>query len=280
MTGDVIVSGAARAQRVWHRAWRILAHHRAARVGSWLLVPAVWVAISAAVPRIAGPVPVAEAFWEELTSGELYWQFGISLRRFLVGMAIGIGLGLVVGIALGIWRVFDLLLSGPAIAALAIPSIIWALLATMWFGFGDTAPIFTVAVSALPFVGVNVTTGIQAMPRDLTRMSAAFGVPAWRRLTRLLVPAVTGYLFAGTRLAMIVGWQALLLSEWFGAVDGVGFRARYWYDANRPEGTLAWIVLFIVFVVLLDRVLLERISRWVFRWRAQESTQPAPVQEA
>lgn len=252
----------------------------AARVGSWLLIPALWVAVSAIAPRIPGPVPVAQAFVEELSSGELLTHFWISLWRLAIGMAIAIVLGLAIGILLGAWRVFDLLLTGPAIAALAIPSIIWALLATMWFGFGDTAPIFTVVVSAVPFVAVNIATGVQAIPTALTRMSTAFRVPWWRRLGRLTVPAVMGYLFAGGRLALVVGWQALLLSEWFGAVDGGGFRARYWYDANQLDGTLAWVAFFIIFILLLDRVLIERTSRWVFRWRSPESGAQPTSQEA
>lgn len=243
----------------------------ATRLGSWALVPVAWAVVSVAVPRIPGPVPVVQALLEELTGGEFFFHFGVSLRRLAVGMAIAIVVGLAIGIVLGAWRVFDLVLTGPAVAALAIPSIIWALLATMWFGFGDTAPIFTVAVSAVPFVSVNITTGIQAMPSELSRMSSAFRVPWWRRILRLTIPAVTSYLFAGSRMALVVGWQALLLSEWFGALEGGGFQARYWYDANQLDVTMAWIVIFIAFIVLLDRVLIERLSRWVFRWRAEET---------
>lgn len=243
----------------------------ATRVGSWVLVPVAWLAVSVAVPRIPGPVPAVQALLDEFTGGDLLIHLGVSLRRLAIGMAIAIVVGLAIGIVLGAWRVFDLVLTGPAVAALAIPSIIWALLATMWFGFGDTAPIFTVAISAVPFVSVNITTGIQAMPTELSRMSSAFRVPWWRRIFRLTIPAVTGYLFAGSRMALVVGWQALLLSEWFGALEGGGFRARYWYDANQLDGTMGWIVVFIAFILLLDRVVIERISRWVFRWRAEET---------
>ena len=240
-----------------------------ARALSWVLLLGGWLLVSVIIPRIPGPWPVFESLVEEALSGELLANFWISMQRLSVGMVVSVAVGLVFGVALGRWRTLDMLLSGPAIAALAIPSIIWALLATMWFGFGDTAPIMTVILSATPFVGVNVTTGIQAIPPELVRMSRAFSVPAWRRVIRLYVPAVMGYLFAGTRLALIVGWQGLLLSEWFGAAEGAGFRARYWYDANRLHGTMAWIVVFVTVMLLFDRVLLERASRWVFRWRPQ-----------
>ena len=66
---------------------------------------------------------------------------------------------------------------------------------------------------------------------------------------------------------MIVGWNAVLLAEWFGASDGVGFRARYQYDARAYDGFTAWVVLFIVFIIVLDSLVLERASRRAFVWR-------------
>jgi NitT/TauT family transport system permease protein len=114
---------------------------------------------------------------------------------------------------------------------------------------------------------VNVVQGIQAIPRELRRMSGAFHVPLSRRLRHLQIPAVTGYLFAGFRFAVIIGWNAVLLGEWFSASDGVGYRSRYWYDANRYKGFVGWVILFIVFIVVLDRFVLVRLQRRAFRWR-------------
>jgi NitT/TauT family transport system permease protein len=83
----------------------------------------------------------------------------------------------------------------------------------------------------------------------------------------LILPAVTGYLFAGIRFAIIIGWNGVLLSEWFGAAEGVGWRTRFWYDANRYRGFVGWVILFIIFIVLLDRLVLTRLQRYAFRWR-------------
>jgi NitT/TauT family transport system permease protein len=98
-------------------------------------------------------------------------------------------------------------------------------------------------------------------------MSTAFGVPRKRKIRHLQIPAVTGYFYAGLRFAVIVGWNAVLLAEWFGAQEGVGWRARYWYDAARIRGFVGWVVIFILFIVLLDRLVLIRLQRRAFRWR-------------
>ncbi len=56
--------------------------------------------------------------------------------------------------------------------------MIWALLTTMWFGFGWLTPVVTVFLSGLPFVVVNIAKATRAVPADLILMARAFaGVP-------------------------------------------------------------------------------------------------------
>ena len=55
-------------------------------------------------------------------------------------------------------------------------------------------------------------------------------------------------------------WNGLLLAEWFGATSGVGWRARYWYDANQLDGFLAWVLLFIAFLIIVDQVILGSVG--------------------
>ena len=149
----------------------------------------------------------------------------------------------------------------------AIPAIIWALLTALWFGFNWKAPVLTVALTATPFVAVDVTQGVQAVPRDLVRMSKAFGVPVARRVRLLVLPFVMDYVFTGLRFGIILGWNGVLLSEWFASTEGVGWQARYWYDANNFTGFVAWVVLFVGFIVIFDRLILVPIQNRVFRWR-------------
>ena len=55
-----------------------------------------------------------------------------------------------------------------------------------------------------------------------------------------MIPSMMEYIAAGFRSAILAGWGAVLLVEWFGNDKGVGFRAHYWYDARSFEGMMAW----------------------------------------
>ena len=238
-----------------------------ARVTSYVVGLVAWQVLGAIYDRVPGPVEVAEFLVEEFGRGGVWSNFAITVERFFAGVGIAFVAGLALGLVIGMWPLARALLKDTMVVGLAIPAIIWALLTALWFGFAWKAPVLTVALTATPFVAVNVTQGVQAAPRDLIRMSTAFGVPLQRRVRELVLPFVMDYVFSGLRFGIIVGWNGVLLSEWFASTKGVGWRTRYWYDANNFDGFVAWIVLFVLFIVVFDRLVLAPIQRRVFRWR-------------
>ncbi|MGH2679064.1 MAG: ABC transporter permease [Actinomycetota bacterium] len=246
-----------------------------AKLVSYLSLLLLWQLVALYEDRFPTPAETFGFLWIEVTAGahggvvrgEFLEHFAATLPRFGLGIAISIMLGVVVGVVIGGSRLAEALLKDTLLVLVALPAIIWAYLTQMWWGMSDYAVVITTFLSAFPFVAVNVVQGIQAIPRELRRMSGAYHVPLSRRLRHLQIPAVTGYLFAGFRFAVIIGWNAVLLGEWFSASEGVGYRSRYWYDANRYKGFVGWVILFIAFIVLLDRLVLVRLQRRAFRWR-------------
>lgn len=260
---------------------RALTSDTGARIASYLFLLLLWQLLAMYEDRFPGPGEVFGFLWDEVTAGshggvvkgEFLEHFAATLPRFALGIALSLAVGLVVGVVIGASKLADAVLKDSLLVLLALPAIIWAFLTQMWFGLGDRAVVITIVLSAFPFVAVNVVQGVQAIPRELRRMSFSFRVSTFRTFRHLQVPAVTGYFFAGLRFAVIVGWNALLLAEWFSSSEGVGWRSRYWYDANRYRGFVAWVIIFILFIVLLDRLFLVRLQRRAFRWRDAHLTQ-------
>lgn len=259
----------------WAMIRRALTSDTSARITGYLLLLALWQLVAIYEDRFPAPTEVFEFLWLEVTGGshggvvrgEFLEHFAATLPRFALGIAISMALGIATGVLIGTSKMAEALLKDSLLVLVALPAIIWAFLTQMWLGLGDDAVVITTFLSAFPFAAVNVLQGVQAIPRDLRRMSAAYGVAKVRRFRHLQLPAVTGYIFAGLRFAVIIGWNAVLLGEWFSASEGVGWRSRYWYDANRYQGFVGWVVIFILFIVLLDRLVLVKLQRRAFRWR-------------
>lgn len=272
---SVAIEGKSASGGIARTLWGWVRSDVGARIASYLALLLVWQLVSLYEDRFPAPAETFAFLWIEITGGkhggivrgEFLEHFWATLPRFSFGIAISMAIGIVVGVVIGASRTAEALLKDTLLVLVALPAIIWAFLTQMWFGLGNDAVIITTVLSAFPFVAVNVVQGVQAIPRDLRRMSGAFGIPTLRRFRHLQIPAVTGYVFAGLRFAVIVGWNAVLLAEWFSSSEGVGWRSRYWYDANRYKGFVGWVLIFIGFIVLLDRFVLVRLQRRAFRWR-------------
>lgn len=253
----------------WQRQLRTRGISAAAVTAALVSILAAWqvaVLIGNRVPSVTDSI---QRLITEAEVGELWHNLALSMNRFVLGLAAALIVGAVIGVLMGLSRLADLAFSDLNAAALAIPAVIWALLTTMWFGFGWLTPVVTVFLSGLPFVVVNIAKATRAVPADLILMARAFGVGRSRVLREIVAPAVAGSTVAAVRFAIMSAWNGLLLAEWFGATSGVGWRARYWYDANQLDGFLAWVLVFILLLVIADLLILGPIERYATRWRSQ-----------
>jgi ABC-type nitrate/sulfonate/bicarbonate transport system permease component len=248
---------------------RRLTSDRAARFTFYVAAFLGWIVLAWLFERIPGPTSVVDSLIEEFRRGEVFGNFADTFYRFGIGVALSIVVGTLVGVLVGLSPMSRAFLESPVMVALSIPAIMWAFLTVMWFGFGHLSPIVTTFLTAVPFMIVNVAQGVQGVSRDLRDMSSSYGVPLGRRVRELILPAVMGYVLAGIRFVVIMGWNGVLLAEWFGGSGGAGYRARYWYDANQFAGFAAWVVLFVGVIVILDQIVFEKASRRAFRWRDQ-----------
>lgn len=237
----------------------------------------IWQYLTSANDRVPSIVEVVRFLGVELGGGshggmirgEFWPPLLISLQRYGLGLVIGIPLGALLGLLIGGSRRFRSVLNDTVLVLLVLPSVVWAFAASLWFGFGSTAPVVAVVLTAVPFTAFNLSSGIRALDPGLSLMSNAFRVPRLRRAVHLLVAGSLSSAMTGVRLAFMTSWNSLLIVEWFGATAGVGWRARFWYDSLRFPGFVAWIMLFVVFITLLDWLVLRRLERVSARWQPQ-----------
>ncbi|MCK0174694.1 ABC transporter permease [Mycolicibacterium sp. F2034L] len=252
----------------WRRHLRGQSTSAAAVLAALLTILGAWQLAVVVGNRIPSPADAVDSLVSEAAIGELWHNLAISMNRFLLGLAAALIVGAALGVWMGLSKIADLAFSDVNAAALAIPAVIWALLTTMWFGFGWLTPVVTVFLSGLPFVVVNIAKATRAVPADLVLMARSFGVPRTKVLRHIVAPAVAGSTVAAVRFAIMSAWNGLLLAEWFGATSGVGWRSRYWYDANQLDGFFAWVLVFILLLVIADLLILGPLERRITRWRS------------
>jgi ABC-type nitrate/sulfonate/bicarbonate transport system permease component len=263
-----------------HGPLSFLTSDRAARWTSRLVLVLIWVLASRISDHVASPLETVRFLVDEYHRtyrGEVWTPFdnelarnlAFSLERTAVALVIIVLIGIPVGYAMGRWWRVQALFTDTVTVGIALPAYIWALLAVMWFGFGNRAPIFCAVVSATPGLIVYTLQGTLAVPRDLRDMSDAYGVSFGRQARSLVLPSMAGALIAGFRLAIIAAWGCVVLVEWFGSDTGAGYRARYFYDNANYTGLMGWALIVLVIVITIDRGIIERVDRRVHRWRGE-----------
>ncbi len=251
-----------------------LTSRRGIQVIALLTFLAAWQFIGPLLPTRLIPTPTAVAVFmgnelmgDTLARTTVYEAFAISLARLFTALAAAFAVGVPLGMAMGLWKPVNNALKDFTVVGLAMPSLVWALLTGIWFGLGNRAPLLTVFLAALPYVLINTAEGVRDVPRDLTQMARAFGVPRKAVVRQVVLPSLMPFMFASLRYGLGNGWKGLVLAEAFAATNGAGWNIRYWYDAHRATGVFGYAIFFALFALLVERAAFQKLSDRVFRWR-------------
>jgi ABC-type nitrate/sulfonate/bicarbonate transport system permease component len=249
--------------------WSFLVSDTAAVWTSRILALVLWQLVGSQIDRIPTPIEVGEFLYEHR---DLLWpNIWVTLQTALVALSIILVVGILLGFAMGRWWQVRYFFTDLVMVGIALPAFIWALLAVMWWGFGDIGPIFVACVSATPMLIVSTRQGAQAVDGDLQKMSTAYKVPVLRQFRQLVLPTMSEYIIAGFRFATLAAWGAILLVEFFGSEEGIGFQSAYWYDAGSFTGMMAWGVVMLAVIVAVDKIIMEPVLKRTRRWRAEST---------
>lgn len=217
---------------------------------------------------LPGPIRVVETAIELFGDGKIVPAFEATLTRIVTGVAIAFLIGAVVGI-LTQNRWFAGFFKDAITIGLTSPGLIWVLITALVFGNRWYGPLGAIVLTTFALVTVNVAEGIGTLPKDTIDMAKAFNVGVIRRNRHIVIPHLAPFLFTGFRFAFSIGWKVTVLTEIFTASSGIGFEMRIAQILFRQDEVLTWILLFFVFALFFEKVVLQSIENRFFRWRKE-----------
>jgi len=238
----------------------------------WVAIYAVWEAASwwfgsRLLPR---PHEVLQSAIEIIETGNFVGDFSASVLKTFAGFGVAALVGAPIGYLMGrsrYWRAF--FHDGVTIAG-TIPAIVYAVMSLIVFGLSNLGPILAVALVSAPYVALNVAEGIRGVDQQLITMSEAFGRTPRQIRREVLVPTIVPFVFAAIRMCFAVAWKVEALTEVFGGRSGVGFQIRTEYQLYDISAVLAWMVLFIAFMLVIERLVLAKAESRLLAWRPEE----------
>ncbi len=242
-----------------------------ARIAGYIVFLGLWEWASGAVLEenlLPGPVRIFETAVDLFERGKVFPAFGSSLWRIILGVTLSFMLGSMIGIVTQN-RWFAGFFKDAITIGLTSPGIIWVLITALVFGNVWFSPIIAIILTTFALVAVNVAEGIGSLPKDTIDMARAFKVSLVDRNRHIVIPHLAPFLFTGLRFSFSIGWKVAVLTEVFSAGSGIGYELRIAQVLFRQDEVLTWILLFFIFALFLEKVVLQAVEDKFFRWRKE-----------
>lgn len=245
------------------------------RVCSIIVLLLLWWAASVLMhdPEVLpGPWSIARTIVTDLHTpgpeGESpFFDIGITLARILVAFSASMVAGIGIGLAMGLNRLCERSLLVLIPLMLTMPTILMVFVAIMWFGFSEAGALVAVMAVVTPFVAVNMFEGTKAMDKSLTEMGVTFKANQSLLLRKVYLPQLMPYIFSAFRYAFGQTWKIVALAETFGLKFGIGYMFFFWFEQFDIKQTLAWIMMFVILMLVLEHGVFARLESRAFAWR-------------
>lgn len=216
---------------------------------------------------LPAPWQVAARIARLSATGELWFNAGMTLMRVAASFALAMVIGLALGLLMGRSRRADDWLNAGLIIMLNIPALVLIVLCYIWIGLNETAAIIAVALNKIPVVTVMIREGARALRPDLEDMARSFRMSPAAKLRHVVLPQLGPQIAASARTGISLIWKIVLVVEFLGRSNGVGFKIHLLFSSFDVTGVLAWALAFVAVMLAIDIGLLRPWERYANRWR-------------
>jgi sulfonate transport system permease protein len=242
------------------------------RAAAPLLLVAFWQVASWAGwidgSTLASPAQVWHAFRDSWSSGQLWPSIITSLRRVLIGLAIGVSAGTVFGLTAGLSRVGEELVDAPLQMLRALPFLGLMPLLIVWLGIGEGVKIGLVVIGVVFPVYLNLHKGIRSVDPRYAELSRACGVGRWGVIRKVILPGALPSFLIGLRFALGIAWLSLVIGETVNADQGIGYLIMQGQQYLQTDVIVMGLVIYAILGLLMEG-LVRLIERRALPWRRE-----------
>lgn len=190
------------------------------------------------------------------------WLLLTSLRRVLLGFAIGSAIAIPLGIVIGLSEVISRAVD-PFIQILKpVSPLAWLPLGLGLLKNSESTALFVIAITSIWPTLINTKFGVSHVDQSYLDVTRTLGASRWRTLTKVILPAAAPYIVSGLRISIGIAWLVIVAAEILVGGSGIGYFV--WNEWNNLKITSIITAILVIGVVglVLDR-LFEFLQTWV-----------------
>jgi NitT/TauT family transport system permease protein len=217
---------------------------------------------------ISSPSRIFSSMVDHFRSGDLLQHSWVTFQE----IAIGFPLGALVGIALGYWfgrsRFLAEIFEPIIIAINGIPRTALAPLFIVWLGIGIWSKVGVVFLLVFFLNFFNTYAGMRQMDTEYVDLARLMGVRGWKLTFRVILPAISPYIFTGIRTSIPFSVIGAIVGEFIAATEGLGFFIRMSAGIFRTADVFVGIIVLMIMVIVMDKIA-GLVERRALRWQTQ-----------
>ncbi|MEM0899933.1 MAG: ABC transporter permease subunit [Pseudomonadota bacterium] len=224
----------------------------AASLAAFIVVWIIAATMTADPSILPNPLEVLGIMWLEATEGPLFEHLFATLARvaaaFTIAMVVGVAVGVVLGKSEEANRWF-----GPWVTIfLNIPALVVIVLCYLWVGLSEAAAILAVAVNKTAMVAVTIREGAAGLNPRLAEMGQIYRMSVWDRYRHIALPQLWPYIYASMRNGIAIIWKIVLVAEFLGRSNGVGFQIHLYFQLFETGYVLAYAFAFVAIMLAIE----------------------------
>jgi NitT/TauT family transport system permease protein len=220
------------------------------------------------------PLDVAKYLCHAAADGTLAEGAWITMKRLLLGYAIGCVIGLPLGLATARSKHLSDTIGVLALGLQTLPSVCWVPLALLWFGQSEAAMLFVVIMGTLWSVLIAVDNGARSLPPIYVRAARTMGSKGLHTLIKVILPASLPFVLTGMKQGWAFAWRSLMAAEIYVTLlsgYGLGHLLHFGRELNAMDQVIGIMLIIVLIGLAADKVMFSPWEKWLHqRWGTQK----------
>ena len=217
----------------------------------------------------SSPLRILGHLVEWAREGSLFRHLFVTLRETVLGYALGSVSGIALGVVLARLEFVAQVLDPFIVAANGIPRVALAPLFIIWFGIGELSKVILASTLTFFLTFYGTFSGLRAVEPAYKDVARVMGASERQIFAKVSLPAASPWIVAALKVGLPFALIGAIIGEFMAASRGLGYMIQLNTNQFDTTGAVSGILVLMIAVMLING-LLNRLERYVLRWRPRE----------
>jgi len=262
------VAGAARRRTTRSRPLSRRQYILTAVIGfATLLVVWAAVSLSGLVQPLFLPSPIAVGakLFDQVASGELWSDMGVSIYRVMVGYLLASAIAIPIGVLCGSFNRVEAAIEPIMDFIRYMPVVAFVPLTILWVGTDDSQKFLIIFLGTFFQQVLMFADAVRQVPPSYLNLGATLGLSRLQILTRIVFPSALPRIWDALRISLGWAWTWLVVAELVAATSGMGYRITQGQRFLETDLIIGYVIVLGLLGLIFDQ-LMRGLGRRFFRY--------------